>query len=61
MITKISDFVKTKFYDTVLIIIVALLVLLSFAFGFITAKYQQKQPIQIEKIKTTLWNKYRNT
>ena len=50
MITKISDFVKTKFNDIILIIIVALLILLSFALGFIMAKYQQKQPIQIEEI-----------
>ena len=50
MITKISNFVKAKFYDIMLIIIIAMLILLSFAFGFITAKYQQKQPIQIESL-----------
>jgi len=36
------------------VIIIALLILLSFAFGFITARYQQKQPIQINEKQTTL-------
>lgn len=48
MIANISNFVKTHFNDIILTIIVALLILLSFASGFIIAKYQQKQPIQIE-------------
>ena len=48
MIAKISDFVKAHFYDIMLFIIVVLLILLSFATGFIVAKYQTKQPIQIE-------------
>ena len=49
MIAKISNFVKMKFRDIILAIIIGLLVLLAFALGFITAKYQQKQPIQIEE------------
>ena len=53
MVAKIFNFVKAKFYDIVLIIVVALLILLSFAFGFIMAKYQQKQPIQIESSSET--------
>ena len=49
MLTKISDFVKAHFNDTMLFIIVALLIMFSFAAGFITAKYQSKTPIQIEQ------------
>ena len=48
MIAKISNFVKAHFNDIILIIVVVLLILLSFASGFIIAKEQQKQPIQIE-------------
>lgn len=50
MIAKISNFVKAHFNDIILIIIVALLILLSFAVGYIIAKEQQKQPIQIETL-----------
>lgn len=60
MIAKISDFVKARFNDIMLFIIVAFLVLLSFATGYITAKYQSKEPIQIEN-KQTIWNTYQNT
>ena len=48
MLAEIRDFVKAHFYDIILFIIVALLILLSFAIGYITAKYQSKEPIQIE-------------
>lgn len=61
MIAKISNFVKAKFNDIMLVIVVMLLIFLSFAFGFIMAKYQQKPPIQIEEKQTTLWNIYHNT
>lgn len=47
-LTKISGFVKLHFSDIIIFIIVALLIMLSFAVGFITAKYQNKTPIQIE-------------
>lgn len=60
MIAKISNFVKAKFNDIMLFIIVGLLILLSFAIGYITAKYQSKEPIQIKNIQTT-WNTYHNT
>ncbi|OGZ79384.1 MAG: hypothetical protein A2358_00255 [Candidatus Staskawiczbacteria bacterium RIFOXYB1_FULL_37_44] len=54
-LTKILGFVKRFYdrsvYDIILFIIVALLILLSFAIGFITAKYQNKIPIQIEQSK----------
>ena len=49
MIAKIKDFVKAHFYDIILAITVALLVMLSFATGYILAKYQSKEPITIEK------------
>lgn len=56
MIAKISNFVKNNFNDIMLIIVVALLILLSFAIGFIMAKEQNKQPIQfiepVSKIRT---------
>ncbi len=49
MLTKIFEFVKAHFNDIILIIIVALLIMLSFASGYIVAKYQSKTPVQIEK------------
>lgn len=54
IILKIYSFVKSKFSDIMLFIIVLLLLLLSFASGFIIAKYQLKQPIQIEETETNL-------
>ena len=48
ILSKILSFVKSHFNDIMIFIIVALLILLSFAIGYITAKYQAKQPIQIE-------------
>ena len=55
MLAKIKDFVKNfidrKFYDIMLVIIVALLIMLSFAAGFITAKSFNKEPVQIENTK----------
>jgi len=47
MLTKISSFVKSHFGDIMLFITVALLILLAFAAGYIVAKYQSKEPIQI--------------
>jgi len=47
MLSEIKDFVKAHFSDIMLFIIVALLILLAFASGYITAKYQSKEPIQI--------------
>jgi len=51
MIAKILDFVKEfvdkRFYDIIMFIIIVLLLLLSFSAGYITAKYQLKEPIQI--------------
>ena len=47
MLAEIRDFVKGHFNDIIIFIIVTLLVLLAFAAGYITAKYQSKEPIQI--------------
>ncbi len=60
MIANISNFVKAHFNDIILTIVVTLLILLSFACGFIIAKYQQKEPIQIKEKQIILWNKYQN-
>jgi len=57
MIAKIRDFVKAHFYDIMLFIIVALLIMFAFALGYIIAKYQSKEPIQIQQAQ---WNTYRN-
>jgi hypothetical protein len=47
MIEEARSFVKVHFNDIMLFIIVTLLILLAFATGYITAKYQSKEPIQI--------------
>ena len=49
MLAEIRDFVKAHLSDIILFIIVALLILLAFAAGYITAKYQSKEPITIEQ------------
>jgi len=56
MLSKIKNFVKAHLNDIILVIIVALLVLLSFAAGFIIAKYQQKQPIKIYGTHSTTYS-----
>jgi hypothetical protein len=48
ILTKIKEFVKGRFIDIMIFVIVVLLILLSFATGYITAKYQSKTPIQVE-------------
>ena len=50
MIEKIRNFLKIYFNDIILFIIVALLIILAFAVGYITAKYQLKEPIQIQQM-----------
>jgi len=50
ILAKIIDFVKAKFSDIMLFIIVVLLLMLAFAVGYITAKYQQKEPITITNV-----------
>lgn len=48
MLTRIKEIVKTHQNDIILLIIVILISLLSFALGFITAKKEKKEPIRIE-------------
>ncbi len=48
ILSNIISFVKSHFNDIMLFIIVVLLVLLSYAVGYITANYQFKTPITIE-------------
>ena len=47
MLSEIKDFVKAHLSDIILFIIVVLLIMLAFATGYITAKYQAKEPLQI--------------
>lgn len=47
MLAKISQLVKNHFNDIMLLTIVILISLLSFACGFLFAKYQEKEPIRI--------------
>ena len=49
MITKIKDFVKSYQHDIILFVGVVLISLLSFAIGYIVAKQQIVEPIQIEQ------------
>lgn len=48
ILSKIFSFVKSHFNDIMLFIIIVFLILLAFAAGYITAKYQSKEAIQIE-------------
>jgi len=47
MLSEINQFVKNHFSDIILLIVVILITLLSFACGFLLAKYQEKEPIRI--------------
>jgi len=48
MLAKIKQFVKDHRDDIIIFIGVILISLLSFALGYILAKYQEKEPIKIE-------------
>jgi hypothetical protein len=48
MLSKIEEFVKKNKNDIILFIITVLISLLSFAIGYIVAKYQEKIPIKFE-------------
>lgn len=56
MIAKFKNFVKKNQKDIVLIIGVILVSLLSFALGYLTAKYQEKIPLQLEELNYYLSN-----
>ena len=51
MLAEIKDFVKVHLNDTMLFIIVMLLFLFAFAAGYITARHQIKEPLQITNSK----------
>jgi len=48
MLAEIREFVKAKFYDIMLFVIVVLLVMLAFASGYIIGKQHSKEPIKVE-------------
>ncbi|MDO8436122.1 MAG: hypothetical protein Q7S82_01885 [bacterium] len=48
MLSKLIQFVKEHQGDIILVIGAALISLLSFAMGYITAKQEEKEPIQFE-------------
>ncbi len=47
MLSKILPFVKANLNNIILTIIMALFILLSFASGYIIAKYQDRAPITV--------------
>ena len=51
MLTKLKTFVKEHAQNIVLAAMVVLISLLSFAVGYLTAQYQQKETIRIESLK----------
>ena len=54
ILEKIKNFLKDYFADIILVISIILISLLSFAMGYIVAKQQEKEPIQIEKRDTNI-------
>jgi len=54
MLSKLIQFVKAHQADIILVIGVILISLLSFAVGYITAKYQAKEPLRIEESHTNI-------
>jgi len=50
MLSDIKNIVKNYRNDIILISIVILISLLSFAIGYIIAKHQEKEPIRVEDI-----------
>jgi hypothetical protein len=56
MFEKIKEFIKEHWEEIILVIGVILISLLSFAIGYIVAKEEQKQPIQIEYESSNHWS-----
>ena len=48
MLSKFKDFVKSNLNEILVAITVILISLFSFAAGYLTAKYQEKESIRIE-------------
>jgi predicted negative regulator of RcsB-dependent stress response len=57
MFEKIKEFIKEHWEEIILVIGVILISLLSFAIGYITAKQEEKQPIQIEYESSNRWSR----
>jgi hypothetical protein len=57
MFKKIKEFIKEHWEEIILVIGVILISLLSFAIGYITAKQEEKQPIQIEYENSNHWSR----
>lgn len=49
MLSKIKNFVKNHYNDIILFVSIILISLLSFAIGYIVAKFEKKEPIRFEK------------
>lgn len=47
MLSKFAEFVKLHADTIILVVLVMLFVLFSFACGYIIAKYQDREPLQI--------------
>ncbi len=50
ILSNIWSFVKSKFYDIMLFIMVALLIFFAFGLGLIASEYQVKHSIEIESL-----------
>jgi NADH:ubiquinone oxidoreductase subunit 3 (subunit A) len=57
VLEKIKEFIKEHWEEMILVIGVILISLLSFAIGYITAKEEQKQPIEIEYESGNHWSR----
>jgi len=57
MFEKIKEFLKNHSEEIILAIGVILISLLSFAIGYIVAKQEQKQPIEIEYESSNHWGR----
>jgi hypothetical protein len=57
MFEKIKKFIKEHWEEIILVIGVILISLLSFAIGYIVAKQEEKQPIEIEYESSNHWSR----
>lgn len=57
MLSNLKKIVKESKSDIIILIIIILISLLSFAIGYIMAKYQEKEPIEINNISSQLIGK----
>lgn len=54
ILAKMFQFVKANFNNIILFLLVMLFGLFSFATGYIIAKYQDKEPIKIENLESSI-------